>query len=645
MNPWQPETSVTAPNLTAEQQQAVDDAVKARTQQHESMLAMLIEEVRTLKTSGNTSQPKTTSKAAPKPSTSKSKEDGRPKPSSQPQKKTGPRQSIPAPPPPATSMSTPKRAVRATSAPPEVGNPKPRKSNKHSKKLEVVKAPSPRRHPQQMVTGDFPPEFLTTKNALFVHIKILWGLLTQDSVPQAPDLQTLQEFYQRFSNNDQVEEAAKGSLSPALIGSHEVQLFKGATSGSVKFGRQVIHLGSNNIRYAQGLMVRLGLRVWCPNLEEDSASLYNAAHRIAAITTFQELVAGRAYNYMNVNPILATNSALIIQAYNHYVHFVMLAKYQKEKKEEGKAAAEALNKRVSKNRERLRDARVEFAVVSKFPKRYQDILAPIAAHSDDELDGKKGFYKIKTLCYRSKNASKFFRALDIAMKKAAEQDPSTHGKRRIRKLPKTPVPSKYTVAPKGLPIDFYDPQWYQQLSEVQQKTIPNTQMVAFLPNASESLQPKKQRHPDEKLKDSSFNRKYWDMLVGPYGLLGGDSDGSSDSEPEEGEPAANGNGGDDSEGEGHDLDATSPDVSEDEYLDEGEAGDLYDENFVVEDGEGEEDDAEEGEDEDETDDEDDEDWNEPSGSSNIDQDVHMSSAKYGVDQKMLGIMEEEEDGW
>jgi hypothetical protein len=60
------------------------------------------------------------------------------------------------------------------------------------------------------------------------------------------------------------------------------------------------------------------------------------------------------------------------------------------------------------------------------------ILLQIGAHSDDEHDEKANIYKIKTLAYRSKNASKFIRALDIVMKNA---DPSSYRKRRVRKLP------------------------------------------------------------------------------------------------------------------------------------------------------------------------------------------------------------------
>ncbi|KNZ56564.1 hypothetical protein VP01_2374g2 [Puccinia sorghi] len=156
-----------------------------------------------------------------------------------------------------STTSTPKRQICSNSAPPEVRNLKPHKLVKNLKSLKVVKVPSPQRHPKHMNTGYFPPEFNSTK----------------------------------------------------------VQLFKKAQVGFIKFGRKLIHLkGSNNIYYAQGLMVWLGLHVWCPNLEEDLASLYNT-------------------------PSLASKTFL----------------------------------------PPLCDARKEFAIVKKFPKRYQDILAHIGA--------------------------------------------------------------------------------------------------------------------------------------------------------------------------------------------------------------------------------------------------------------------------
>ena len=51
MDPWAPPSSVTSSTLTAEQQQAVDAAVQSRTSHIESVLSLLINEVRSLKAS------------------------------------------------------------------------------------------------------------------------------------------------------------------------------------------------------------------------------------------------------------------------------------------------------------------------------------------------------------------------------------------------------------------------------------------------------------------------------------------------------------------------------------------------------------------------------------------------------------------
>ncbi|KNZ47475.1 hypothetical protein VP01_6375g1, partial [Puccinia sorghi] len=58
----------------------------------------------------------------------------------------------------------------------------PPKSRNQQKRL--LSSNRPQRHPQQMQTHDFPPGLTPTKvilTALFIHIKILWGLVKQDS--------------------------------------------------------------------------------------------------------------------------------------------------------------------------------------------------------------------------------------------------------------------------------------------------------------------------------------------------------------------------------------------------------------------------------------------------------------------------------
>ncbi|KAI7965085.1 hypothetical protein MJO29_003183 [Puccinia striiformis f. sp. tritici] len=503
------------------------------------------------------------------------------------------------------------------------------------KKTVATKPITPKRHPKQMQKDDFPPGFTPTKTALFTHIKILWGLEKQGSVPRPPELSTLEEFYRRFQRPEQIEEAIKKPRTHFGVQSN-LQFLLNVQGGRVKYGKSVVHLGSNFVRYAQGLMNQLGLEVWCPNLDEDSTSLYNLAHRISALTTFTELASTIAYAYLGINPRMAGDLTLLIPAYDHFVHYLQYENYRKELKEEGKriyclvnnnVAKDAAHKRFSKNRERLRDERLDYAIVNKFPKQYRAILEQISAHSDDKKEEGNRFFTIKTLPFRSRNANRFFRRLDTVMLKSAEQNFSAQGsRRRIRRLPRTPVMLTSLVAPKGLAIDYYGPKWYNELDLAQQKKIPNRSILAFLPNASESLHPKDKRHPDEKLLTRAFTKKYWEVLAEPYGLVLGDSS-DSDDDDQDGE-GGNG-GGSDKEGEGIDLTVPSSDDSGDEFYEEGDAGSLYedeDEGEVFVDDE-EEDDAG-GDNEEEEDEEDEESYEDKV----LDEDCKMADIPEGKEE-------------
>ncbi|KNZ53398.1 hypothetical protein VP01_324g1 [Puccinia sorghi] len=216
---------------------------RARTSQLESMIASLTKEVRSLKASSTppptkTKKPSTaTQHSTPKQTPSQVQKSPEKTQPSQPKTATGKHKSNPVLSSPAAT-STPKRQIHANSAPPE--------------SLKVFKAPSPQHNPKQMTTGDFPPEFNSTK---------------VNSLPSFPVLKSADSFiflectvcsHQDFvgpSNTRCIKQATQQTQSPLLINTNEVQLFKQAQAGSIKFGRQLIHLGSNNICHAQVLMV------------------------------------------------------------------------------------------------------------------------------------------------------------------------------------------------------------------------------------------------------------------------------------------------------------------------------------------------------------------------------------------------------
>ncbi|KNE87534.1 hypothetical protein PSTG_19081, partial [Puccinia striiformis f. sp. tritici PST-78] len=121
----------------------------------------------------------------------------------------------------------------------------------------------------------------------------------------------------------------------------------------------------------------------------------------------------------------------------------------------------------------LRDSRVKFASDHKLPQRYRRIVSDINSHSDDEYDPQRDVYVVKKLNYRSANATKFFRRLDKLM---LEDDQVNNRKpRRKRLFMKTGPASIFRKAPRGHPLDFYDPDWFnKRAAQLRTKDV-NTQ--------------------------------------------------------------------------------------------------------------------------------------------------------------------------
>ncbi|MBW0558805.1 hypothetical protein O181_098520 [Austropuccinia psidii MF-1] len=96
---------------------------------------------------------------------------------------------------------------------------------------------------------------------------------------------------------------------------------------------------------------------------------------------------------------------------------------------------------------------------------------------------------------------------------------------------KTANPTAFGHVPKGLPMDFFDPEWFNNCSPAQKTSCANIMSITFLPDILRSIQGK--QHPDEKLGDKKFSEKYWEEATKDYDLshkIAGEDDSSSDSE-------------------------------------------------------------------------------------------------------------------
>ncbi|MBW0471432.1 hypothetical protein O181_011147 [Austropuccinia psidii MF-1] len=193
----------------------------------------------------------------------------------------------------------------------------------------------------------------------------------------------------------------------------------------------------------------------------------------------------------------------------------MLQTYMKEEKEEGKNLRDKMKGNVQRRRQRLRVVRQNYALTQNLPKRYLKVINDINAHSDDEFHPVHEVYVVKTLPFFSANANSFFQRLNklISQSKGLAGKPTP--KKQCQRL-KAPQISEFKTSPLDLPIDFYNAQWFNGLPPVECLSVSDTSQVAFIPviQAPTNGTP----HPDERLRDSAFTKKYWETLTTDYDL-------------------------------------------------------------------------------------------------------------------------------
>ncbi|POW12708.1 hypothetical protein PSTT_04425, partial [Puccinia striiformis] len=236
------------------------------------------------------------------------------------------------------------------------------------------KASDTQRGPHQMFLEDYPEDFLSTKECVFAHIRLLWGMIKTVSVPPAANPELFQQFCARFTDISQFNVFAEESAAS------DISMLQDAKAGAIKVGKHLVHIDDNAVRYIHAYLGKLGIRVWGPNLFEGPESIYNSACRMAAINTLQQVASSGAYNFMNFNRKYLTETGLFIQTYNHFVQHLLKKRFDAEVKNPGAYQAVVLAKNSGTN---LGFQTPDIASSKVFPRRYQDILKETNAHSDD----------------------------------------------------------------------------------------------------------------------------------------------------------------------------------------------------------------------------------------------------------------------
>ncbi|PLW27274.1 hypothetical protein PCANC_24813 [Puccinia coronata f. sp. avenae] len=128
-----------------------------------------------------------------------------------------------------------------------------------------------------MVTSKKPEGFERTKEAFYLNIKILWGLIESGAVPSPPKPNQLVKFNQQFSSAEQIENFINSCGSPHLVAINQIETLREANSRRKKLAKNVYHMLDMRIQYIHTLLARIGIHKWAPNLEAQPNSWYNKA--------------------------------------------------------------------------------------------------------------------------------------------------------------------------------------------------------------------------------------------------------------------------------------------------------------------------------------------------------------------------------
>ncbi|KLO05422.1 hypothetical protein SCHPADRAFT_797738, partial [Schizopora paradoxa] len=215
-------------------------------------------------------------------------------------------------------------------------------------------------------------------------------------------------------------------------------------------------------------VAELGLKAWRPDFSDGARSLYNYAHETVFLETFTRVVSLHGYAFMGVPQSAANDISFIKRAYLSFVFSYLADLAKKEARDPG---------------------RVE-----------------------------RGSYLIHHIEGRAKKVGIYFRDVDTKRLRAASRDRTTRRTERIRVTPFAPIPSPFTTLPVKTPLDWFDPDfWNNEMTLLQKYRVQMQGIAIALP--AEELCHASEWHKWIKMDHAEFMQKHGLAELQKYKLL------------------------------------------------------------------------------------------------------------------------------
>ncbi|KAJ3796507.1 hypothetical protein GGU11DRAFT_133361 [Lentinula aff. detonsa] len=313
---------------------------------------------------------------------------------------------------------------------------------------------------------------------LHLHIRMLWNLLSQNTLPVPVSPVDISNFNQRFTsaNNraNDIEKLIQGVTSSSNAIAASVQAVKhNAFLGRGIIAKQVGRIEDSFLEKIFSAITALGLDRWAPDVTGGHPdSVYNLVHEQVAISTFKMLLASFVYRFMNADMTVGNDNALCVRIYRQFVFGHIGRKVKEELRKPG--SVEQRNERTNtyKRRSRLRDNRIQLLKNESFRPQVLKLALESESHSDDELDdtstANMPTYLIRKKVGRAHKVAVLFHILDSRYEGTINRQKGQRGD-RIRKVPVPEINSQFTQMPKDVPIDFFDPDYFNNFFSVKER--------------------------------------------------------------------------------------------------------------------------------------------------------------------------------
>lgn len=120
----------------------------------------------------------------------------------------------------------------------------------------------------------------------------------------------------------------------------------------------------------------------------------------------------------------------------------------------------------------------------------------------------------------------FLRVLDYKREESARNNKSQRWKERVRVVPTEQQDSLFRVLPEGMPVDYFDPIFFNQLQPKTRNRIAMAK-VSLLPSMSQALT----WNVEERMTDKAFTKKYGAEVFSQYEMVS-DIDMEADADDE-----------------------------------------------------------------------------------------------------------------